>query len=135
MNKVSQDHIGCLVHGIFNASIPASEIPFSWEDYMWHDGNHPVTTGTGISFSVTGKNTHRGLLSITGSLKKKGAGRCEFRGSNSQTETINLEAQKEKSNLEAQQQMNNLEAIDKSMDKVEHSNGKKKKKRKHSKTD
>jgi hypothetical protein len=66
VNKVSSDHIGLLVHGIFNASIPAdqirdSEFSFNSQSKTWMRidafGNamgESVAPGSILKFSVSG---------------------------------------------------------------------------------
>ncbi|KAJ1555375.1 hypothetical protein HK096_002645 [Nowakowskiella sp. JEL0078] len=82
VNKVSPDHMGLLIHGTFNASIPADQIPqesgeFSWneESKCWKrklDGNftEDVDVGPGavVRFSVSDLMKANDMLTISGSL-------------------------------------------------------------------
>lgn len=62
VNKVSPDHIGLLVHGVFNASIPADNIrkrELEWDEDLaaWrrlNDTDQEVVVGSGsvIRFTV-----------------------------------------------------------------------------------
>lgn len=61
VNKLGSDHIGCLVHNCFNASIPK---PFgsqlNWQSEFDIDQE--------LTFEVTGIHTHNGIVSIRGKL-------------------------------------------------------------------
>jgi DNA-directed RNA polymerase subunit E'/Rpb7 len=57
VNKVSPDHIGCLVYGFFNASLAADQ--FTQHGYQWDHDTHSWTSihgvigpGSVIKFSV-----------------------------------------------------------------------------------
>jgi DNA-directed RNA polymerase subunit E'/Rpb7 len=59
VNKVSPDHIGCLLNGFFNASLAADQ--FSGNDYHWDhethswktlDGTYSIGPGSIIKFSI-----------------------------------------------------------------------------------
>jgi DNA-directed RNA polymerase subunit E'/Rpb7 len=65
VNKVSPDHIGCLVYGLFNASIAADQFQSGTDTsgYTWDDNEHNwsaesdlgqlvITPGSIIKFSV-----------------------------------------------------------------------------------
>ncbi|KAI8919744.1 hypothetical protein BC831DRAFT_419087 [Entophlyctis helioformis] len=82
VNKVSPDHIGLLVYGVFNASIPSSEIPR--DEYVWDtDGmawkvtssvDHSdlfVAPGSVVKFDVAKLVTANQMLSISGSLSSE----------------------------------------------------------------
>ncbi|KAJ3301293.1 hypothetical protein HDU76_005786, partial [Blyttiomyces sp. JEL0837] len=83
VNKVSPDHIGLLVHGVFNASIPADHIrrnEFIWkEKHMeWRrrgaaaaegEGSHiSIKPGSVVRFAITALPTINGMLTLSGSL-------------------------------------------------------------------
>ncbi|TPX65379.1 hypothetical protein SpCBS45565_g05217 [Spizellomyces sp. 'palustris'] len=80
VNKVSPDHIGLLVHGVFNASIPADQIrrkEFKWDENAagWRrsrgaDGEEDMVVGPGsvIRFTVTDLTKAKEMLTIVGSL-------------------------------------------------------------------
>eukprot|EP00842_Homolaphlyctis_polyrhiza_P003172 jgi/Hompol1/3856/HPOL_003374-RA len=82
VNKVSSDHIGMLVHGVFNASIPSSEIPT--DQYIWdsralvwrfriNDAMETVKhvkSGTVIKFAVKSLALADRMVSITGTVKQ-----------------------------------------------------------------
>ena len=61
VNKLGQDHVGCLVHGLFNASIlrPRHISYQEWEGSKLNGGDEFV-------FEVTKLSKQSGLLSITG---------------------------------------------------------------------
>ena len=76
VNKVGSDHIGLLVEGTWNASIPRSMIPdqyeFDQELGVWcdKDFDHPhIDAGCAIPFVVTDTEVMGEVLSINGSLK------------------------------------------------------------------
>ncbi len=74
VNKVSSNHIGLLVHGVFNASIPASEIPVdAWDDdaESWRttDKLNDIKNGTVLRFQCLKNIISHQVLSITGSLE------------------------------------------------------------------
>jgi DNA-directed RNA polymerase I subunit RPA43 len=57
VNKVSPDHIGCLVHGFFNASIAADQFTqnlYRWdhESHMWTSKTNSIKPGSVIQFSI-----------------------------------------------------------------------------------
>ncbi|KAJ8323845.1 hypothetical protein QVD99_007004 [Batrachochytrium dendrobatidis] len=79
VNKVSPDHIGLLVYGVFNTSIPSSHIcnkKFSWdaEGYAWKfesaidHSTMFIATNSIIKFSVDSLITANKMLAISGSL-------------------------------------------------------------------
>ncbi|KAJ3289240.1 hypothetical protein HK104_007636 [Borealophlyctis nickersoniae] len=79
VNKVSPDHIGLLVHNVFNASIPADAIrrgEFQWDDDVsgWRraagGGDEETVVGPGsvMRFTVTQLIKANDMLTIVGSL-------------------------------------------------------------------
>ncbi|KAJ3400345.1 hypothetical protein HDU80_007065 [Chytriomyces hyalinus] len=79
VNKVSSDHIGLLVHGVFNASIAAehvrkTEFKFNNSTKVWNrcvDGNETadsIAPGSIVKFTVVGLPTNNNMLTLTGSL-------------------------------------------------------------------
>lgn len=77
VNKVGSDHIGLLVEGTWNASIPRSNIPnqyeFDTELGCWcdKDFDHPhIDVGCAIPFVVTGTEVMGEVLSINGTLNE-----------------------------------------------------------------
>ena len=62
VSKVSPDHVGCVVHGLFNASIAKDQFPMN--SWSWDEGEHywtansphgqlVLTQGSIIKFRVT----------------------------------------------------------------------------------
>ncbi|KAJ3190388.1 hypothetical protein HDU85_000684 [Gaertneriomyces sp. JEL0708] len=77
VNKVSPDHIGLLVHGVFNASIPADNIrrgEFTWDEDTagWRrttgDVDMVVKPGSILRFTVVDLMKANEMLTLTGSL-------------------------------------------------------------------
>ncbi|KAI9013289.1 hypothetical protein BC832DRAFT_549276 [Gaertneriomyces semiglobifer] len=77
VNKVSPDHIGLLVHGVFNASIPADNIrrgEFTWDEDTagWRrttgDDDVVVKPGSILRFTVVDLMKANEMLTLTGSL-------------------------------------------------------------------
>ncbi|KAJ3192626.1 hypothetical protein HK101_006206 [Irineochytrium annulatum] len=76
VNKVSSDHIGLLVHGVFNASIPSDEIRAN--DFKWDDdefafrciGNGGLVGPGSVLGWMRRLIKARGMLSLSGSLKR-----------------------------------------------------------------
>ncbi|KAJ3383485.1 hypothetical protein HDU92_004101 [Lobulomyces angularis] len=70
VNKVSQDHVGVLVHGVFNASIPKSNLNdayFTLENNSWKfEKIHTIKPGTCLKFVTEKLITHNEILTITG---------------------------------------------------------------------
>lgn len=68
VNKTSSDHIGILVHGLFNASINAENIPesllYNDEEQAWGD----IVNGSVISFRVDDYLVLNSCFSLVGSL-------------------------------------------------------------------
>jgi hypothetical protein len=55
VNKVSEDHIGLLVYGVFNASIPVDLIPsdkFEGTGESWQQGKKKLKPQTAVKFLV-----------------------------------------------------------------------------------
>ncbi|TPX35150.1 hypothetical protein SeMB42_g07230 [Synchytrium endobioticum] len=74
VNKVSPDHIGCLVCGIFNASIPSDamrrdEMSWSDEQCCWIVNGEAMNVGSAVRFSVADLIKRNSMLSISGSLR------------------------------------------------------------------
>ncbi|GAO48868.1 hypothetical protein SAICODRAFT_30082 [Saitoella complicata NRRL Y-17804] len=75
VNLQSPDHIGLLVHGIFNAAISRKKIPKNWsfnEDFetgegQWTDADGNVVDGK-IAFTVMSLNSSSEIISVEGSL-------------------------------------------------------------------
>ncbi|KAI9334975.1 hypothetical protein BDR26DRAFT_866527 [Obelidium mucronatum] len=82
VNKVSSDHIGLLVHGVFNASIAAEHIQkteyhFNHGAKAWRrvdeDGEptgEKIAAGSVVKFTIIGLPTNNNLLTLSGSLTK-----------------------------------------------------------------
>jgi hypothetical protein len=74
VNKVSSDHIGVLVLGVFNASIPADQIrkkEFKWDpaSHQWSTNTeYSIRQGTPVRFSVKDILVNHEIISIVGSL-------------------------------------------------------------------
>jgi DNA-directed RNA polymerase I subunit RPA43 len=74
VNKQSPDHIGVLVHGVFNASIEADQMRgvYSWneDEHAWvHDATGDVVENdVELAFTVTRLIVENDILSISGSL-------------------------------------------------------------------
>ncbi|KAI8802382.1 hypothetical protein BJ742DRAFT_833393 [Cladochytrium replicatum] len=84
VNKVSPDHVGLLVHGVFNASIPANQLrpdEFRWDDEegCWketsvHGGELKIDTGSVVRFSVADLIRANDMLTVSGTLMKENTG-------------------------------------------------------------
>lgn len=85
INKVSNNHIGLLVHGLFNASIAFDKFPtglsFDSESSAWVFSDNPISkvsgknrhelryqVGTKVAFEVESMHTKAGLISILGNM-------------------------------------------------------------------
>ncbi|KAI8593273.1 hypothetical protein BDZ88DRAFT_404168 [Geranomyces variabilis] len=80
VNKVSSDHVGLLVHGVFNASIPADKIPrerfsFDHTTEAWIQpgdgaGTKDIVLGVGavVRFTIVELTKANEMLTIGGSL-------------------------------------------------------------------
>lgn len=66
VNKLAASHVGCLVHGCFNASIPKPHlVPFE----TWRDAGPQI--GAELEFEVTVLDTDNvGVLLIRGQLER-----------------------------------------------------------------
>ncbi|KAJ3330685.1 hypothetical protein HDU91_003517, partial [Kappamyces sp. JEL0680] len=82
VSKVSPDHIACVVHGLFNASIAKDQLPpnsWTWDadNHYWsgytNNGQVVLTQGSIIKFRVTKLETKGDMISIRGSLLPKSA--------------------------------------------------------------
>ena len=74
VNKVSDDHIGLVVYGIFNASIGQkdifSEFSWDWTDMSWsRAAGEMVKEGTVIKFNVKNVEVANNRIAIKGSLR------------------------------------------------------------------
>lgn len=77
MNKLGVSHVGCLVHGCFNASIPKPNL-VSVE--TWRDSGPRI--GTELEFKVTTLDADTaGVLLIRGQLDRTRYGRERLRRS------------------------------------------------------
>jgi hypothetical protein len=77
VNKVSPDHIGCLVYGLFNASIAADQFNLLWDNNQWNSNDSSgfhISPGSVIKFKVLNVRTCNDMLSIHGSLLDKYTG-------------------------------------------------------------
>ncbi|KAI8914369.1 hypothetical protein EDD86DRAFT_273449 [Gorgonomyces haynaldii] len=73
VNKMSADHIGLLVHGIFNASISTQELEgWEWQEDHWSSGQMAITENCAIKFKVVSLSNLNGLFSIHGTLQDGG---------------------------------------------------------------
>ncbi|KAI8613825.1 hypothetical protein BC830DRAFT_1130311 [Chytriomyces sp. MP71] len=79
VNKVSSDHIGLLVHGVFNASISAehirkTEFKYNHGSKVWTritkgaDTADAIAPGSVVKFTIVGLPTTNNMLTIIGSL-------------------------------------------------------------------
>ncbi|KAJ3008765.1 UNVERIFIED_CONTAM: hypothetical protein HDU68_002964 [Siphonaria sp. JEL0065] len=83
VNKVSSDHIGLLVHGVFNASIAADHI--RKQEYHYNHGakawrrvdddgeptGEKILAGSVVKFTIIGLPTNNNMLTLSGSLTKQ----------------------------------------------------------------
>ena len=88
VNKIGVDHVGLLVHDVFNASLAASDLPRDFvhnpaED-VWESaedgGAHRVGVGTECVFSVKKISEYDDVLHLIGSMAEEGTGALEFLG-------------------------------------------------------
>ncbi|KJE96309.1 hypothetical protein CAOG_006651 [Capsaspora owczarzaki ATCC 30864] len=75
VDKIGVDHIGLLIYGTLNASIPRDSIGTNLEcdgqQEYWYDINQPdyqIRVGSVLQFTVTRLQTSQDILSIEGSL-------------------------------------------------------------------
>jgi len=88
VNKVGMDHIGLLVFGVFNATIPNDSIPSMYSRDMENDcwirsapdgSSVTITDGTLLTFTVNSVEIfHHDIASIVGSLLEVGTGPLNF---------------------------------------------------------
>ncbi|KAJ2994713.1 hypothetical protein HDV02_001368 [Globomyces sp. JEL0801] len=74
VNKVSPDHIGCLVYGLFNASIAADQFPkkeWVWDEdaHHWVVSGNVIQPGSIVKFKVAKLHTANDMMSIHGTFK------------------------------------------------------------------
>ncbi|KAJ3261376.1 hypothetical protein HK103_005984 [Boothiomyces macroporosus] len=83
VNKVSPDHVGCLVYGLFNASIAREKLPgWSWdyEENVWTVGDVTIKPGSVVKFKAERFETCNDILSIHGSMLSDGTGIVDLTG-------------------------------------------------------
>jgi len=75
VNQVGFDHIGVLVYGVFNVTIPASNIPDSYvrdtEEDKWYNPSDPddvLAAGSSVTFQVAQVTVVDRVLSLVGTL-------------------------------------------------------------------
>jgi len=73
VNKIGRDHIGLLVHGVFNVSITGTGLEgltHSEEANAWllEDGSDIIEVGSNVEFEVTALNTADKQLSMVGTI-------------------------------------------------------------------
>ncbi|KAJ3315136.1 hypothetical protein HDV04_004277 [Boothiomyces sp. JEL0838] len=70
VNKVSPDHVGCLVYGLFNASIAREKLPgWSWdyEENVWTVGDVTIKPGSVVKFKAESMlSDGTGIVDLTG---------------------------------------------------------------------
>lgn len=88
VNKIGVDHVGLLVHDVFNASLAATDLPRDFvhnpaED-VWESaedgGAHRVGVGTECVFSVKKISEYDDVLHLIGSMAEEGTGAVDFLG-------------------------------------------------------
>lgn len=88
VNKIGVDHVGLLVHDVFNASLTAADLPRDFvhnpaED-VWESaedgGAHRVGVGTECVFSVRKISEYDDVLHLIGSMAEEGTGALDFLG-------------------------------------------------------
>ncbi|KAJ3276211.1 hypothetical protein HDV01_005659 [Terramyces sp. JEL0728] len=83
VNKVSPDHVGCLVYGLFNASIARESLPewtWDYEENVWTAGDVIVQPGSVVKFKAERFETCNDILSIHGSMVRDGTGIVDMTG-------------------------------------------------------
>ena len=88
VNKIGVDHVGVLVHDVFNASLAAKDLPRDFvhnpaED-VWESaedgGAHRVGVGTECVFGVKKISEYDDVLHLIGSMAEEGTGALDFLG-------------------------------------------------------
>ena len=88
VNKIGVDHVGVLVHDVFNASLAAKDLPRDFvhnpaED-VWESaedgGAHRVGVGTECVFGVKKISEYDDVLHLIGSMAEEGTGALESLG-------------------------------------------------------
>ena len=88
VNKIGVDHVGLLVHDVFNASLAATDLPRDFvhnpaED-VWESaedgGAHRVGVGTECVFGVKKISEYDDVLHLIGSMAEEGTGALDFLG-------------------------------------------------------
>jgi DNA-directed RNA polymerase I subunit RPA43 len=88
VNKIGVDHVGLLVHDVFNASLAATDLPRDFvhnpaED-VWESaedgGAHRVGVGTECVFGVKKISEYDDVLHLIGSMAEEGTGAVDFLG-------------------------------------------------------
>jgi DNA-directed RNA polymerase I subunit RPA43 len=81
VNKITPDHVGLLVLGVFNASIPRDSIPASYEydpeseSWTEHGFDSPsLGAGTQVAFNVVSIEAANGVISLVGEIKSENTG-------------------------------------------------------------
>ena len=81
INQISPDHVGLLVLGTFNASIPRTALKsshyYDTNDAIWCDeasGKQVLQAGSSVAFDVTGFDYADDVLCIQGSIAADSAG-------------------------------------------------------------
>ncbi len=75
VNKVEPDHIGLLIHGVFNATVPASaglarDFEFDPKQDLWHNAsvNKDIQVGTRLRIKVSKILHNMQIVSFEGSM-------------------------------------------------------------------
>ena len=88
VNKIGVDHVGVLVHDVFNASLAAKDLPRDFvhnpaED-VWESaedgGAHRVGVGAECVFHVKKISEYDDVLHLIGSMAEEGTGALDFLG-------------------------------------------------------
>ena len=88
VNKIGVDHVGVLVHDVFNASLAATDLPRDFvhnpaED-VWESaedgGAHRVGVGAECVFHVKKISEYDDVLHLIGSMAEEGTGALDFLG-------------------------------------------------------
>jgi len=95
VNKIGVDHVGVLVHDVFNASLAAKDLPRDFvhnpaED-VWESaedgGAHRVGVGTECVFGVKKISEYDDVLHLIGSMAEEGTGAVDFLGDDEAQDT------------------------------------------------